>query len=67
MTVYDFQDPSALEAHARRTLEPMGLTLVRFWITSDGLGHCEAADARGRLFLFNQKAPPPPHTRSIDI
>lgn len=61
MSVYDFQDPTALEAHARRTLEPMGLELTRFWITADGLGHCEATDHKGRTFTFNQK---PTHSDS---
>lgn len=44
------------ERLCRATLEPHGLTVKRFWIDANDLGHAECEDAKGRVFLFNQKA-----------
>lgn len=44
------------ERMCRATLEPHGLTVKRFWIDEAGIGHAETVDAKGRVFLFNEKA-----------
>lgn len=49
--------PEQRERMCRAALEPHGLTVIKFWLTEDGLGHCEAKDHRGKVFRFDQKGP----------
>lgn len=51
--------PQERERLCRATLEPQGLRLIRFWIDEHDLGHAECTDAKGRVFLFNQKVKEP--------
>lgn len=48
--------PEERERLCRLALEPHGLTVKRFWIDEDGLGHAECEDPKKRVFLFKQKA-----------
>lgn len=48
-------DSGLKERMCRRALEPQGLTVKRFWIDDAGLGHAETTDAKGRVFVFNEK------------
>lgn len=49
-------DAATRERMCRATLEPHGLIVKRFWIDTNGLGHAECEDPKGRVFLFHQKS-----------
>ena len=48
-------EPEVKELMCRKALEPQGLRVIKFWVDENGMGHCGAADAKGRVFLFNEK------------